>query len=257
MDRFQERVAVVAGGGAGIGAAVCRRLAREGATVVVGDLRPDAAAQVVEEIRASGGSAVTAGFDAADEESVRELFSRTRTDFGRLDAVHANVADLSPENIGRDVDAADLPDEVFYRTMTVNTLSHVYCVRHAVPLLVERGGGSIVFTSSGAADLGDPVNPAYAISKAGVQALARHVASRWGKLGIRANAVAPGMVLSGHPREATEEFRAAMDTVLAACRSHRLGTADDVAALVAFLLSDDAEWITGQVVAVDGGLILR
>ncbi|GAA3513266.1 SDR family oxidoreductase [Aeromicrobium panaciterrae] len=241
----------------GIGAAVSRRLAVAGASVVVADIDEARAREVADEIVASGGSAVATRFDITDEDSVQDLMSNAVDLYGRLDALHVNVADLSHRLISRDIDAFDLPDEVFNRSMEANVLGHVYCTRHAVPRMLEGAGGAIVYTSSGAAEMGDPVNPAYAMSKAALQAFTRHVASRWGKSGIRANAVAPGMILSGNPREDTPGFVTAKDQVLAQTRSPRLGTPEDVASLVAFLLSPEAEWINGQVIGVDGGLILR
>jgi NAD(P)-dependent dehydrogenase (short-subunit alcohol dehydrogenase family) len=257
MRGLDGRCVVAAGAGTGIGAAAAERLAAEGARVVVGDIDADLAGAVRDRIREKGGTAVAVEFDIVDEESVRRLYAKAIDEFGSVGGTHVNVAELRAAFIGRDVDAANLPDDVFDRTMHVNVLGHVYCTRYAVPLIEAAGGGGIVYTSSGAAEMGDPVNPAYAMSKAGVQALARHVASRWGKVGVRANAVAPGMVLSGHPRELSDDFLHARDAVLTTTRSPRLGRPEDVAAAVAFLLSDDAEWINGQVIGVDGGLLLR
>ena len=125
----------------------------------------------------------------------------------------------------------------------------------ALALLSACGGGALLFTSSAAAFAGEPERPSYAMAKSGLGGLVRHLASRWGKEGIRANAVAPGLVL-------TETIRASIDPAfrdmaLAVTRSHRLGAPEDIAALVAFLASDDASWINGQIISVDGGAVLR
>jgi NAD(P)-dependent dehydrogenase (short-subunit alcohol dehydrogenase family) len=122
--------------------------------------------------------------------------------------------------------------------------------------MLRRGGGAIVNTSSAAAFKGEPARPAYAAAKAGINALTRHVASRWGKEGIRCNAVAPGLVLTDTIRN-SPQFDAIQAAALPGVRSSRLGETEDVAAMVAFLLSDEASWVNGQVMSVDGGTILR
>jgi NAD(P)-dependent dehydrogenase (short-subunit alcohol dehydrogenase family) len=154
-----------------------------------------------------------------------------------------------------DSDAVDVPLEIYDRTLAVNLRGHLLCTRHAMPALLARGGGALVYTSSGAAFMGEPSRVAYAMAKSGLHALLRHVASRWGKQGIRANAVAPGLVMTETVRRAMSEEACAQ--VLAITRSPRLGTPEDIAAAVAFLLSDEAEWINGQVISVDGGVTLR
>jgi NAD(P)-dependent dehydrogenase (short-subunit alcohol dehydrogenase family) len=139
--------------------------------------------------------------------------------------------------------------------LEVNLIGYANTCRAVIPLLLEHGGGAIVNTSSGAAFAGEPLRPAYAASKAGVNTLTRHIASRWGKKGIRCNGVSPGMVLSETGRtQMSEEFQAAG---LAVTRSTRLGKPSDLAAAVAFLLSDDAEWVNGQTWSIDGGSFLR
>ena len=136
-----------------------------------------------------------------------------------------------------------------------NLRGQLLCTRHAIPEIRKRGGGAIVYTSSGAAYAGEPERVSYAISKSGINALMRHVASRWGKEGIRSNAIAPGVVLTENAgANIPEEMR---NWMLGLGRSPRLGRPEDIAAMVALLFSDDGEWINGQVVSVDGGVTLR
>lgn len=255
MRGLSGKVVVVAGGAGGIGTASCIRLAEEGAVVVVGDLDGSSAQDVADRIRSTGGRAVACQTDISDEDQVKALIEKAVKDNGGLDALHANAADLSRDNIMRDSTATDIPLEVFDRTLHVNARGHLLCARHAIPELLNRGGGSLVFTSSAAAFIGEPERPAYAMAKSAINALVRHIASRWGKEGIRANAVAPGLILTETIRGSlNEEFRR---YALNASRSTRLGTPEDIAAMVAFLASDDGGWINGQVIGVDGGAILR
>lgn len=255
MRGLKDRVVLVVGGAGGIGTATCVRLAEEGAAVVVADLNPGAAAQVATAIRDGGGTAESTTVDLRDEESVKAAVDLTVERFGGLDALHANGADTSPETVGLDSDVESVPLDVFDRTIAANLRGHLLCARYAIPKLLDRGGGSLVFTSSAAAFVGEAERPSYAISKSGLGGLIRHIASRWGKAGIRANGVAPGVVLTEAVRSALDPtFR---DLTLAATRSARLGTPEDVAALVAFLASEDGSWINGQIISVDGGWLLR
>jgi NAD(P)-dependent dehydrogenase (short-subunit alcohol dehydrogenase family) len=145
--------------------------------------------------------------------------------------------------------------DLFDHTIAVDLRGHLLCTRHALPHLLERGGGAIVYTSSAAAFVGEPLRPSYAMAKSGVNALARHVASAWGKQGIRANCVAPGLVLHGEvAARSSEELRS---SAFKRGRSNRMGTPEDVAAMVTMLLSDDASWVNGQVISVDGGSTIR
>jgi len=255
MRGLTDKVVVVAGGGSGIGAATACRLGEEGAAVVVGDLDGDAAQAVADEVRDGGGRALGVQFDIVDDHSVGALVAAAVQEFGGVDHLHANAADLSPENIGRDSDALTVPLDVFDHTLEVNLRGHLLCTRHVLPLLLARGGGAIVYTSSAAGHIGEPERPSYGVSKAGINAIVRHVASRWGREGIRANAVAPGLVVT--PRMAETVAAEFTQYALGVGRSPRLGRPDDIAAMVSFLMSDDGEWVNGQVLSVDGGASLR
>jgi NAD(P)-dependent dehydrogenase (short-subunit alcohol dehydrogenase family) len=249
---LREKVAVVAGGAGGIGTASSVRLAEEGCAVVVGDVNADNARAVVEQISAAGGRAIDVAFDIADEESVERLLATAVAEFGGIDLLHCNAAALEPATILEDTDVETVSLDVFDRTLAVNLRGHVLCTRHAIPCLLGRGGGAIVYTTSAAAYIGEPARPAYAIAKSGLTALTRHVASRWGRDGIRANGVAPGLILTPAVRAST-----IAEQVLARVPHRRLGEPKDIASAVAFLLSDDGEWVNGQVLSVDGGWTMR
>lgn len=253
MRGLANKVHIIAGGGSGIGAATAQRLAEEGAHVVIGDFVAANAEAVAAQLRAQGGKALAVQFDITQQAAVAALVESAVTEFGGLDGMHVNAADT--QAVLADVDALDLALDVFDRTLAVNLRGHLLCTRAALPHLLRRGGGSLVYTSSGAAFMGEPTRVAYGVSKSGMHALMRHVASRWGKSGVRANVVAPGLVMTDPIRRGMSEAEQA--AVLGITRSARLGEPRDIAAAVAFLLSDDAEWINGQIISVDGGVTMR
>jgi NAD(P)-dependent dehydrogenase (short-subunit alcohol dehydrogenase family) len=254
MRGLKGKVVVIAGGGSGIGAATAVRLAEEGARMVLGDLSADNAASVAATIATRGGDCTPVQFDITQPDSVDKLVSVAEAQYGQIDAVHVNAADLSPTTIGRDTDALDIDPSIFDRTVAVNLRGHLLVTKRALPALLDSEG-VLVYTSSAAAFVGDEARPAYSMSKSGLNALVRHVATRWGRQGVRANAVAPGMVLTATILQGAQpELR---EYALAVGRSPRLGTPEDIAAAVAFLMSSDAEWINGQILSVDGGTTMR
>ena len=255
MGRLEGKTVLMFGGAGGIGSAASLRLADEGAKVVVTSLHEAKAQEVAARITDKGGEALAIGVDIGDDDAVAAGVLAAVNEFGGIDAVHVNAADMSYETIGNDTDAATIDLGVFDRTIRTGLRGYLLCTRHVIPQLMARGGGAVVYTSSASAFIGEPERPAYAISKSGVHALVRHVASRWGKEGIRANAIAPGPILTeqalaGMPPEFLEQMHAAV-------RSPRLGRPEDIAACVAWLMSPDGEWINGQVISVDGGMTLR
>lgn len=248
------KVAIVAGGATGLGAATAARLGEEGCRVVVGDVAVDAARQTAERIAAIGGTATPVAFDLSDPASVAGLIDSAATTYGGVDLLFNVGADMS--TIRDDTDVVDIDFDVWDRVMTVNLRGYVAAMKYAIPQMLNRGGGAIVNMSSAAAFQGEPARPAYATAKAGIGALTRHVASRWGKENIRCNAVAPGFTATETIRSVPQwpDLQAA---ALKRIRGPRVGDPGDVAALVAFLLSAEGEWINGQVVNVDGGTVLR
>ncbi len=251
---LSDRVVVVVGGGSGIGAATAGRLGDEGCRVVVGDVAEDAAQQTADGIVAAGGSAIHVRFDLADPESVANLIRSAATTYGGVDLMFNVGADMS--TLRDDTDVVDIDFAVWDRVMAVSLRGYVAAMKYAIPAMRSRGGGAIVNMSSAAAFQGEPARPAYATAKAGIGALTRHVASRWGKDGIRCNAVAPGFTATDAIRSVAQ-WPDLESAALKRMRSTRVGDPGDVAALVAFLLSAEGAWINGQVINVDGGTILR
>lgn len=250
MRGLKDRAFIVAGGATGIGAGTARRLAEEGALVTVGDINIAGATATAQRIAESGGRAIAVEFDLADEPSVQQLVKATIAEFGAVHGLYNVGADLSDETIGRDFTLLDTEMDVWRRTMDVNLLGYVRTCRAVLPHLVAQGGGSIVNTSSGGSLGTDPMHVAYNASKAAINQLTRHVANNWGGKGIRCNCVMPGLVISE-----TQERQGKKDMqqmFIQAARTTRLGDPKDLAAVAAFLLSDDAEWINGQTWYIGG-----
>jgi NAD(P)-dependent dehydrogenase (short-subunit alcohol dehydrogenase family) len=253
MRGLQGKRIIIAGGATGIGAAAAERLATEGASVVVGDINLAGAQVTAKRITEAGGSAVAVEFDLADENSVQALADRAVTELGGVDGLCNVGADLSV--MLRDGDLLEMDPAVWRRTHDVNLLGYALTCRAVLPHLLGQGGGVIVNTSSGAAWGGEEKRPAYAASKAGINALTRHIASRWGKEGIRCNALAPGLVM-GETQQGQDDQQL-QRMALQYARSPRLGEPADLAGAVAFLFSDDAAWVSGQVWSICGGMSLR
>jgi NAD(P)-dependent dehydrogenase (short-subunit alcohol dehydrogenase family) len=260
MDGLHNKVIIVAGGALGIGAATARKLAKHGAHVIVGDINERDAGSTAESIRAGGGSAVAFRFDITEEDSIKRMIGFAVEKHGRLDGLHNNVADVPL--CARDTNLLEVELGVWDRMFRVNLTGLFLTMRHAVPQMLKQGGGAIVNTSSAAAFSAEPVRPAYGASKAGIVALTRHVASAYGRQGIRCNAVAPGAIategalasakqLGGDPAQWFKHVRENL------AHSHRDGKPEDIAAVVALMLSDDGAWINGQCFSVDGGWLFR
>jgi NAD(P)-dependent dehydrogenase (short-subunit alcohol dehydrogenase family) len=252
MERLTDRVAIVTGGGGGIGGATARALTREGAAVLVVDINDDAAQRVVLDIESTGGRAQAFRADLSEEAEVMATIAEAVARFGRLDVLHNNAALTDSEFLGRDTAVPDLALDVWERTMAVNLRSQMLMCKHAVPEMARSGGGSIINMSSGAAFKGDRTRTAYGVSKAGVHALTMYVATSHGKRGIRVNTIVPGLIL-------TDAVRAHLDEKMLAGLGRSIltpdvGEPDDIADVVVFLASNESRYITGQTIVVDGGM---
>ena len=251
MRGLSGKVGIVAGGGRGIGAATARRLAQEGAHVVIGDLMGEWAREVAEDVVANGGKAIGVDLDGTSAESQAAIVAKAVETFGGLDFYHSNLAGGTEG----DIDALNCPVEVLEKSFAINTKSHFLATQAALPKIIERGGGAMIYTSSGAASGGAPWQVAYPMTKNAIHALARHVASKYGKQGIRANVICPGLVLTEAVKQhLTDEY---VERGLKAIPHVRLGQPEDIAAAVTFLASEDGSWVNGQVWHVNGGAQMR
>ncbi|WP_028935178.1 SDR family NAD(P)-dependent oxidoreductase [Pseudonocardia spinosispora] len=241
--RFDGRVAIVTGAARGIGAATARRLAAEGAAVALLDVALDAARAVAEEITATGGRALAVHCDVGSETAWTDAVARCRAELGPVNVLVSNafMTEVLP--------ADEMTLESWQRQLTVNLTGSWLGVRACLADL-RRPGGAVVLTSSVHALVGLPGRSAYASAKAGLTGLARQLATEYGSAGLRVNSVLPGPVLTAawDGVSSEEQASSAAQTVLG-----RLGQPEEIAAAIAFLASDDASFVTGTALIVDGG----
>ncbi len=246
MTRFQAKVAVVTGGGGGIGSAICHRLAAEGAAVVVVDRDEAAAMEVKTRIEAAGGQAVVMATDIAEEAGCHRLIDNVMERFGRLDLLVNNAG------INRRGDITEISTVDWHMSFDVNIHSMFYLCRAAVPYMQEAGGGAIVNTASQWGLYPAPGHIAYNVSKAAVVAFSKNLARDLACHQIRVNAVCPGEVNTPMLASGLEKAGKTVADLDRLVPFGRIGKPEEVAALVAFLGSDEAPFLCGSAVEITG-----
>ena len=254
--RLSGKVAIITGATSGIGRAAGRVFAAEGARVVLFGRRAEKGHDAEAEIRAQGGEALFVPGDVTSEEDVARLAAETLSAFG---AVHVlfNNAGINPLAARKPVD--ELSDAAWEAVIATNLTGVLRCTRAVIPHMRRAGGGAIVNTSSTFGLVGAKNRAAYAASKGAVTQLTKAMALDYGPENIRVNCICPGMTLNDRVTEMVEEARreGRLEAILADYALRRLGTCEEVARVAAFLASEDASWVTGAAVPVDGGYTAR
>ena len=248
--RFENQVALVTGAASGIGRALVQRFAAEGAAVVAVDIVEEALHKVVTELQSQGAKATACMANVSSDADVEHMLTLAKSTYGHLDILcnNAGIMDLMTP-------AADVPLALWDRVLAINLTGPFLACRHAIPMMLDQGGGKIINTASEAGLRGGAAGTPYTVSKHGVVGLTRSIAFHYGNQGIRCNAVCPGGVEtaigvgSGMPHEA------GLAKVMASLQSAAIGVAkpEQIAAVIAFLASDDASNVNGAILPVDGG----
>jgi NAD(P)-dependent dehydrogenase (short-subunit alcohol dehydrogenase family) len=253
--RFTDRVAVVTGGGRGIGRAIVERLAAEGATVVIGQRSLPEAVAVAELIAESGGKADALECDVLDDGSIEKMSATVIERYGHIDILCNNAGTGIAESV------LQATQKDFDFVMHTNVLGNMLCAKHLLRHTVRRQrGGAVVNIGSIAAFVGSPDNALYCASKGAIEALTKQMAVDLAPHGIRVNCVCPGFIETQQMRAYLASTPAPAETEAAATGSallQRFGRPSEVAAVVAFLASDDASFLTGSTVVVDGGVLVQ
>jgi NAD(P)-dependent dehydrogenase (short-subunit alcohol dehydrogenase family) len=251
-ERFEGKVAVVTGAGAGIGRATAKAFAAEGAAVVAADWDEPAARAVVAAIAAAGGQALAVHADVSQDGDAARIAAATKDAFGGIDILFNNAAIQTYGSVW------ELPEEAWDRTIGINLKSIFLVSRHCIPVMMERGGGSIINTASVQGLASQRNVAAYAAAKGGVISLTRNMALDLGGHNIRVNSVCPGAIDTPLLRWASDLFGGEAEDTEDMGAMHalgRVGQPEEVAKIVLFLASDDASFCTGGAYLVDGGLL--
>ncbi|MGD0712808.1 MAG: SDR family oxidoreductase [Gaiellaceae bacterium] len=248
-ESLDGKVVLVTGAGRGIGAGIAEAFGAQGSTVVVNDLTADQTAGTVEAIVSAGGAADAAPADVANRAAAQALIERVTDRYGRLDVLVSNAA-INPV-----VPLIEMTQEAWEQTQQVNLWGTLHCGQPAARQMVAQGGGSIVVIGSPAVQDAYTGQAPYCVAKAGLQMLAMSMAWEWGPLGVRTNVVQPGWIETELNRDYLWSDVRLRDRVIAVIPLRRTGQPQDVARAVLWLCSQDAEYVNGATLQVDGGLL--
>lgn len=244
-NMLKDKVVLVTGAGGGIGRAAAQVFARSGASVLVSDINAEGGHETVALIEAAGGRAAFFRCDVSKADEVKAMVAAAVDTFGRLDCAFNNAG---INRLGDD----EYDDAIWARNMGINLTGVMMCMREEAGAMLKTGGGAIVNTASINGLVGNPAQPGYTATKHGVIGLTRHGALRWAKAGIRVNAVCPGVIETPMtaPLTANPDMKKVLDNMTP---MGRMGQAEEIAAAVLWLCSDQASFITGHPLVVDGG----
>ena len=248
MGRLSGKVAIVTGSTSGIGIGIAKVYAKEGAQVIICGRREARGQEVVDEIVAEGGKASYHFMDITQAESIEALMADTARDYGKIDILVNNAANVALKD-GR-VDELTL--DMFDAIVQSDLRGTFYAIKCALPYMLENGGGSIVNIGSMASCGGDLGSTAYAYAKAGVDILTQYTAQQYGKQGIRCNCIRPGLIVT--PQNEAKVPQALKDIFLGSIMVDRYGCPEDIAHAAVYFGSDEAAYVTGQIINVDGGM---
>jgi len=251
-EALSGKIALVTGGTSGIGRAAAVALARAGARVMVAGRRVAEGQETVRQVAEAGGESIFVQADVTRQEEVKALVERATAAWGRLDCAFNNAGIT-----GDMASTADCSEENWERTLRVNLTSVWYCMKREIPQMLQQGGGVIVNNASVAGLVGMRGGPAYSASKGGVIQLTRTAALEYAKRGIRVNAVCPGFIETPMT-EAHTSVNAGLEPWIRRIQPMgRLGTVEEVAQAVVWLCSEAASFVTGQALAIDGGMVAQ
>lgn len=250
--KFKDKVVIVTGGGQGIGRAVCRAFAKEGANVVIADIDVEAGLENEQHIVSGGGSAYFVETDVAEENSVKKLVDKAVKKFGSVDILINNAA------IGGFGNMFENSMDVWDRVLAVNLRGPYMCSKYCAQVMSQNNGGSIVNIASTRAFMSEPDTEAYSASKGGIVALTHSLAVSLGKSKIRVNSVSPGWIdVTGWQKSANAKPAVLTESDYAQHPAGRVGVPEDIASACIFLCSNEAGFITGTNLTVDGGMTIK
>ena len=244
---LETKVALITGSGRGIGRAIALELAKEGAAVIVNDMDADSAKQTAEMIHSTGSQTLVSIANIVERPEVEAMFDAIKNEFGRLDIL-VNNAGITRDNL-----LVKMSEEQWDQVIAVNLKGVFNCTQFAVKMMSEQNSGKIVNLSSASGQMGNVGQVNYAASKAGIIGMTKTLAKECARFNINVNAVAPGFIITPMTADVPDKVK---NTIKSSIPLSRFGQAEDIAKTVKFLVTEDSAYITGQVIACNGGLYI-